>query len=290
MRNNKLLRPVFAIFQPPFEGLWLVALLYYAWCFIIYPHSPILRGDLPDTDDYMYLNQVLDWMKGQGWYDNIQHRLDPPPNGSTGGVPIHFSRFAQLPMAGLIYVIELLGLGPKGAATLMAAFYPLMLLGVFFIAVRWLAASFLPKEWTGITAFVALFATGTMFMFQPGHIDHHGLIVILVTLTLGCAMRMMQNPEQSRWGFYAGLLMALALTIALEVLPWMLLISGWLGLWAMAKGGPAARNGLAYGLALYLGSLIALALTRPPEGFLIFDVLSYSIVYVILTGSIAASV
>src|ERR1700722_16155786 len=147
MRNNKLLRPVFAIFQPPFEGLWLVALLYYAWCFIIYPHSPVLRGDLPDTDDYMYLNQVLDWMKGQGWYDNIQHRLNPP-----AGVPIHFSRLAQLPMAGIIFILELLGLGPKGAGTLMAVFYPLALLGGFFCAVRWLAQSFMPREWAGVSA------------------------------------------------------------------------------------------------------------------------------------------
>src|SRR5579862_7324440 len=130
------LRSLTAPFRPPFEGLWLVAVLYYAWCFFVYPHSQILRGDLPDTDDYMYLNQVLDWIRGQSWYDNVQHRLNPPD-----GVPIHFSRFAQLPMAGLIYVIERLGLGPKGAGTLMAVFYPLMLLGGFFLTMRWLARS-----------------------------------------------------------------------------------------------------------------------------------------------------
>ena len=69
-----------------------------------------------------------------------------------------------------------------------------------------------------------------------------GLIVILVTLTLGFVMRMMEKPEEHRWGRAPGLLMALALTIALETLPWLLLISGWLGLWATAKGRTAARN------------------------------------------------
>ena len=289
MKTSNPFQSLIPIFRPPFNGLWLIVLLYYAWCYAVYPYSPILRGDLPDTDDYMYLNQVLDWMRGQGWYDNVQHRLDPPPDGGMGGVPIHFSRFAQLPMAGIIYVIELLGLGPKGAATLMAAFYPLALLGVLFMALRWLAESFVPKDWTGVTAFIALFATGTMFLFQPGHIDHHGLDVILITLTLGCALRMIERPDQYRWGLYGGLVMALALTVALEVLPWLLIISGWLGLWATSKGGTAARNGLAYALALYLGSFVTLTLTRPPSDFLTLDVLSYSLVYVILTGGIAVA-
>jgi hypothetical protein len=284
MKFNNPLHSLAPIFRPPFNGLWLVVLLYYAWCFVVYPHSPILRGDLPDTDDYMYLNQVLDWMKGQSWYDNVQHRLDPP-----NGVPIHFSRFAQLPMAGIIFLLELLGLGPKGAGTLMAVFYPLALLGVFFIALRWLAESFLPKDWTEVTSFVALFAGGMMFMFQPGHIDHHGLEVVLVTLTLACAMRMIERPDQYRWGMYAGLIMALALTIALEVLPWLLLVSGWLGLWATAKGGAAARHGLVYALTLYLSSFLFLALTRPLADILNLDVLTYSIVYVVLTGGVAVT-
>ena len=33
-------------------------------------------------------------LKGAGWYDNIQHRLNPPD-----GVMIHFSRLAMIPMA-----------------------------------------------------------------------------------------------------------------------------------------------------------------------------------------------
>src|SRR5580698_5544272 len=93
----RTLRSTGDIFKPPFNGLWLAAVLYFFWTYLVFPHSPVLRGEFPDTDDYMYLNQILDWMKGQGWYDNVQHRLDPPD-----GVPIQFSRLVMLPMAGII--------------------------------------------------------------------------------------------------------------------------------------------------------------------------------------------
>ena len=120
---SRSIRALLALmFQPPFEGLWAAVLLYYFWCFLVHPQGQILRGNLPDPDDYMYLDQVLDWMKGQGWYDHLQHRLDPPEGGL-----IHFSRLAMIPMALLTLFFELLGLRPTGAATLMAIFYPLIL-------------------------------------------------------------------------------------------------------------------------------------------------------------------
>ena len=287
MTDNSFLRSfrsLGAIFRPPFEGLWLVSVLYVAWAYLVYPHTPVLRGEFPDTDDYMYLSQILDWLNGQGWYDNVQHRLDPP-----AGVPIHFSRLAMLPMAVIIKLIEFFGLGPKGSATIMAMVYPLILFGLLLVVMRWVAECFVPKEWAGVTGFVGLFATSALYLFQPGHIDHHNLIIVLVAVALGCALRMMQRPEAHRWPLYAGLVMALGMTIALEILPWMLLLSGYLGLWAATKGGNAARGGLLYALSLFLGSSLGLLVTRPPTDLANLDVLTYSVVYVILAAGIAVA-
>lgn len=279
-----LSRSLAAIFRPPFDGLGLVCVLYFAWAFLIYPHSLVLRGEFPDTDDTMYLTQILDWLGGQGWYDNIQHRLDPP-----AGVPIHFSRLAQLPMAGIILIVEFLGLGPKGGATIMAMIYPLILLGMLFATLRWVAGNFVPKDWAGATAYVGIFATSTLYLFQPGHVDHHNLIVVLIAAALGTVCRMMQRPDRHRWPFYTGLLIALSMVIALEVLPWLLLLSAFLGLWAIVKGGNAARGGLLYGVTLFASSALGLLLTRPPADLMNLDVLTYSVVYVLMTGCIAVS-
>ncbi|HEU0118723.1 MAG TPA: hypothetical protein VFR09_08840 [Alphaproteobacteria bacterium] len=272
------------MFRPPFDGLGWLVVLYFAWCFLMYPHSQTLRGNLPDPDDYMYLTQVLDWLKGQGWYDNVQHRLNPPD-----GVPIHFSRLAQMPMALGILMFEQLHLGPRAAAMLTAMIYPLILFGGMLVALRRLAVSYVPEKWAGVVAYIALFATAMTFMYTPGHLDHHGLNLMLITLVLGFVVRMVERPGDYRLGLAAGLIMALSLTVALEVLPWLLLISAFLGLWAVVKGGAAARNALVYALALYLGSMATLAITRPPSEWMVPDVLTYSCVYVYLTGGVAVS-
>jgi hypothetical protein len=281
---TRQLRAFAPMFRPPFDGLWLAILLYFFWCFLVHPGSQILRGNLPDPDDYMYLDQVLDWIKGQGWFDSIQHRLDPPAGG-----PIHFSRLPQIPMALLTLFFEAFGLPPNGAATLMAIIEPLFLLAGFLVVIRWLARSFMPQDWTGVTAYIALFQIGLLSMFMPGHVDHHGLVMLLTALALGCSVRMLAEPEKLRWGLGAGFILALNLTIALEVLPWVIIISGWLGLWAMAEGGKAARNGLVYGLTLYLASAAFLLISRPPDLLLVPDVAVYSLVYIFFTGGIAAS-
>jgi hypothetical protein len=277
-------RSLLPIVTPPFDGLWLLVTLYYGWCFFVFPHSQTLRGNLPDPDDYMYLAQIHDWLNGQGWFDNVQQRLNPPE-----GTPIHFSRFAQAPIAGIIWVIRKFGLGFEGAGTIAAMIYPLILLSGLLLTLRFMAESFMPKKWAGVTAYTALFATGMMFMFMPGHIDHHGLIVLLLALTLAFVIRMFNEPDEPRWGIGAGFVMALALTVALEILPCLLLVSAWVGLWAVVKGGNAARSALGYALSLYVVSLAFLALTRVPSQFFTADVLTYSITYVMLTGGIAVA-
>src|SRR3546814_15625540 len=56
---------------------------------------------LPDTDDNLRLQQVRDWLGGQGWFDLRQHRMLPPE-----GADIHWSRLVDLPLAGLILLFK----------------------------------------------------------------------------------------------------------------------------------------------------------------------------------------
>jgi hypothetical protein len=269
------------VFQPPFDGLWFAVLLYFVAGCLINPHNPVLRGHLSDPDDYMYLDQVIDWLKGQGWYDNIQHRLNPPT-----GMPIHFSRLTEMPMAALLWLFRLFGLPLKQAAFAMALVEPVFLLAGFLVSLRWIAENLMPKEWAAVTAYIALFPMGLLTQFVPGHIDHHGLVVGLVGLALGCAARMMKTPEDIRWGIGAGFVLALTLTVALASLPYLILISAWLGLWAIVRGQAAARSGLAFGLSLFVSSLVFLAVTEPPAALLAPNLVAYSIVYVSLAGGI----
>ena len=86
--------------------IWAAIALYMLW----YKWAAIHWFSLSDPDDNMRFAQVRALLGGQGWYDLRQHRIDPP-----GGISIHWSRLVDLPIAGLILLLQPV-LGSAGAA------------------------------------------------------------------------------------------------------------------------------------------------------------------------------
>src|SRR5712664_3852165 len=64
--------------------------------------------DAMSTDDAMRLVEVNDLIAGQGWFDLMQYRLDPP------GSLMHWSRVIDAPLAALILMLRPLA-GMAGA-------------------------------------------------------------------------------------------------------------------------------------------------------------------------------
>jgi hypothetical protein len=163
---------------------------------------------LPDTDDNLRMAQVRAWMKGQDWYDLRQYRLSPPE-----GANIHWSRFVDLPLAGLILLFRPF-LGGPGADRMAVAIAPMLpyLLLLFSIAltVRRLID---PRAYA--LAFLAMFfAASTNGMFSPLRIDHHGWQ--LAVLALGVSG--LADPKRARGGLVLGLATAWSLAIGLEMM------------------------------------------------------------------------
>ncbi|MDX2028035.1 MAG: hypothetical protein SFW62_05320 [Alphaproteobacteria bacterium] len=292
-RPRRLIDIVAPIFSPPFKGLAAVIWGYFVVCFLINPDSGILKGNFSDPDDYLHLTQAIDLIKYHNWFDPIQYRMNPPE-----GTFIHFSKILSLFYALLIYPLSHL-LGMVGAATIVAAIVPIGFFSVLLAVMIWTAKAFMDESWAAIAAFTTLFATALIFKFAPGQVDHHGVEAILSLAAFGCIARMMAQPAESRWPAMAGAFLALSLAIALEVLPLIILIVAWVGLWAMVKGGKAARAGMFFGLALFVASFGLLLLTQPQH--LIFNkhifmyspahagslTIGFSIVYVVLMASMA---
>jgi hypothetical protein len=270
------------VFMPPFKGLPFIAWVYFVLSYWAVPHNPVWGGDLPDPDDYTYLTQTLDWLRGQNWFDNIQHRMAPPE-----GVAIHYTRLAELPIAALITLFRSFHYSWNGAALLSSFLLPVLYLGGLFFALDKSAARLINPNWTGLTPVIALFASALMSKFAPGQVDHHGLEGILIILATGFAYGVFARPSEIRWAILCGLALALATAIALEVLPWLSLISAILGFWAVVIGKPSRASILAYALSLFVGSICFLFLERPLSEIATTDLLSYSIVYVELTAGIA---
>lgn len=210
-----------------------------------------IRGfALGDTDDNMRIAQVRALLGGQGWYDLVQHRLDP----AHGGANIHWSRLVDLPIAGLILGLRPLLGGPDAErwATAIApllAFLP-MLSGLALIARRLVDERAAP-----LVLATMLFAVSTTGMVQPLRIDHHGWQLAFLALALaGIA-----DPKRRRGGVVTGLASAGSLAIGLEMMIYLALMGAAHVLFWVADRDERKRM-LAYAVTLSGGTAAAFLL------------------------------
>lgn len=172
---------------------------------------------LGDTDDNLRLAQVRAWLGGQGWYDLVQHRFDP----AHGGGNIHWSRLVDLPIAGLILLLQPLlgGADAERLAVAIAPQIPLLLL-MFSLALT-MKRLVHDKAWP-LPLIGLLTAYSTIGMFAPLRIDHHGWQLAFLAL----AISGMADPQRRRGGAVLGLASGLSLAIGLEMLIYLALLGG----------------------------------------------------------------
>ena len=184
-----------------------VWLIYCAW-FVYTKWAAIHAFGLIDTDDNMRISQVRALLAGQDWFDLRQYRLNPP-----AGANIHWSRFVDLPLAGLILLARPFvgGAHAEMFAVSVAPMLPLLLLLVTLA----LTARRIIDQKAYPLAMIALFFGGSaMAMFMPTRIDHHGWQLALLSM----AISGLADPKRARGGATVGIATALSLAIGLELL------------------------------------------------------------------------
>lgn len=169
-----------------------------------------------DGDDALRLQQVRDLLAGQGWFDLTQHRIAPPD-----GVPMHWTRIVDLPIATVIVLLRPL-LGMAQAEVVAIVLVPLLtLLAAMALTARLAARQFGAKA-GAIAALLVLTAVPASFRMMPLRIDHHGWQYVLALVALnGMASRSVRGG-----GAVAGLALALSLAISLESLPLAVIFAG----------------------------------------------------------------
>jgi hypothetical protein len=198
-------------FAPVF--IWLIACAF--MCFV--SATALATSSFPDPDDIMRLLQVRDWMGGQSWFDVTQYRLN-----SGAGVPMHWSRLVDIPIATVILVARPL-VGEGRAETVAIVLVPLITLGIAMVLVHRIALKLMSSR----AALAAVAATplslGAMKQMRPMRIDHHGWQIVLALVgVLAC----LDDQRPRRSALVAGLAMALWLNISLEGLPFAVAIGG----------------------------------------------------------------
>ena len=188
---------------------------------VLFSWTPItatwLTGAFGDTDDAMRLVQVRDWMAGQAWYDLRALRFDPP-----AGVLMHWSRIVDVPLAGLIRLFGLFA-DQETAERLARIVFPLSMEALLLLATG-LSGRLLGGHMGGMLAIFLVICSGmSLGQFVPGRIDHHApQIVLLAFMTWACLCGL--DPQRARMAGLAGLFAALSLAIAIENLPFIMVL------------------------------------------------------------------
>ncbi len=209
---------------------------------------------VPDTDDAMRLAEVRDLLSGQGWYDTIQHRFLPP-----AGVPSHWSRLVDAPIAGLILALTPLA-GRSLAEGLAAVLWPLLLFGLFCGVLHRGVRTQFGSRAAVLALIVATQTFGVTIQFAAGRVDHHNLQIITM---IGLAFCMIRGGVRS--GLIGGGLAALSLAIGLEGLPSIAVAALFLvGDWCL-RGRPALPLLAGFGLGLGLAAPVLFVAQTGPE-------------------------
>lgn len=225
---------------------------------------PAIRSSVFDamsTDDAMRLVEVRDLIAGQGWFDLIQHRLDPP------GLAMHWSRIVDAPLAGFILLLRPL-LGSHGAEVATLMLWPTTLLG----AALFLAAAIGRRMVDGIhqhtvqiaAIVLAALAAPALIHFRTGAIDHHNAQMVLLLSFLFLLSGIERSCVDAG---LAGLSATLSLAIGLEMLPTIAtacVATFGLLIW---RGKEVSLQLGVFGATLTGSSALLAVLLLPPHGF-----------------------
>lgn len=211
------------------------------------------------TDDAMRLTDVRDLLAGQGWFDLVQHRLNPPD-----GVLMHWSRLIDLPIALTLSAANLV-FAPDTALRVTLTAWPLFLL-LPALAACASASRTLAGPWAApLGALLMVMSPGVTTKFGVGALDHHGAQIALALAMLACAVRIERSTLA---GVGAGLCGAAMLAIGMETLPHVAACAGIIALRWGVEGDKAAAGARGFGLAFALGTFGVALMTLPPESWL----------------------
>lgn len=218
-----------------------------------------------DPDSILRVVQVRDLLAGQGWFDLVQHRLDPP-----AGALMHWSRLIDAPIAGLGLIGNLFGAGEAFALTA----WPLLLLGGLMAGAVSVGTALAGRGAAPAVLILSLFFFSPLLSYLPNSVDHHNAQLVLLVTMLGFALRLRSRPY---FGLLAGLCAALSLAVGLEMVPYVAVLGAGLALqWALS--GEGSRGIVLFGLSFAVAPAVLHLASSSPAAAWACDSLSWSYV------------
>ncbi|MGI9483812.1 MAG: hypothetical protein ACR2OR_15805 [Hyphomicrobiales bacterium] len=211
-------------------------------------------------DNLMRLVQVRDWMAGQGWFDLVQHRLNPPL-----GVDMHWSRLVDAPIAAIMSVAGGYT-STAGAEAWAVLIWPLLLLYFALAALGGAAWQLIGRGGMVVALAYGALAVSVVAYFAPGRIDHHNVQLALVAVLMRLAFG---SGKSNLMACLTGIVCALMLTIGLETLPFVAVTGIWFVLrWAFSHATDADAAPLKlFGMGFALTAPLLYVATVSPDHY-----------------------
>ncbi len=220
-------------------GLWLLVAA--AMLYGFGDHVADMR--LGDPDDALRLVQVRDLMAGQAWHDFSQYRIDP----ANGGGQIHWSRFIDVQIAGLILLLSAV-LSTGEAERWAVALYPLLLIFPLLLLFQRLLSRLGDRMFVAAGLIVAASSFGFLHYFTPLRIDHHNWQLLLSLAMLWLAL----GPASWMRGLAAAFVISMHVEISLEGLPYLVIFGALFAFdWLRSPACASRLKGFAAGLAVF---------------------------------------
>jgi hypothetical protein len=163
-----------------------------------------------DVDDTVRLIQVRALLGGQDWFDLTMRRIAPPD-----GVPMHWSRLVDLPIAGAIILARQF-VGADMAERFALAAVPLFTMGCAAALLYRATLRLIGTRSAAVVAALLGCTAGALFgQLNPGRIDHHGWQIVAGLAALNGLLA--RRPGVG--GAIIGAALAVWLTISIEGLP-----------------------------------------------------------------------
>ena len=222
-----------------------------------------INQDFAEPDNAMRLVRIRDMLGGQGWFDSVQQRLNPPD-----GTPMHWAQWIDALLAAPIAMLAPM-IGQANAEIAVAFAWPLALLGAFmFLAVRVAgeigAREGLRREAEWAAAILAALAFPATEKFAPGALDHHNVEIVLGMLAVFCMMHMKTSRPAA---IGAGVALGLAMATAAEGVPLVVAGLGVAGVLWLLRPAEYAFGLRWLGVGLAATSAVMLPVLVPPSAW-----------------------
>lgn len=255
------------------------ALLFMGLSFVLVSTSQLWTGVFNDSDDYMRMARVRDWLGGQGWYDLAQTRLSP---GESFILP--WSRLVDVPLAAVTLLFTNV-VGQDAAMGVAAFLVPLLYFSVFCFLLPLLGRGMLPQRQGWLLLVVALCSFALIRELRPMRVDHHGVQILCALMGLVSLHLAVLRPHM-RLRCFTGLSAALGLAIGAESFLWVGIATAYIGFSAAWWGGRVARDALGFAAGLLGGILVALPVLRPFSMWLVHDLALPALPHLVFAGLI----